>query len=443
MKSLVNLSHLERIKEHSDAKALLKVNEVLSRKGYRSLLAGGAVRDVLLGKMPKDLDIATSATPDEVEALFSNTISVGKAFGVIRVRLLGGEIEVATFRKDGEYADGRHPKEVTFSVEKEDALRRDFTINGLFLDLQTGEVIDFVDGLLDLQKKELRAIGNPEKRFFEDHLRILRGFRFSAQLGFQINAETLKKAKELSLLLNKVSYERLKDEFQKLLLCDHLQQLDSLGFQEICCQLFKGDLIQLNSSMSPHFFKTIQELKQSLVLLNENKNNTGITSQNPRNEDLWVFFLATFLVVYRLDLLKSGGIKQFLKSTLQKWRFSRHEDREILSSMDLFFSCGEFLKKPFYKKLYADQGRIFILLKILKPSFWPQELVQEILNLEIPLGLLQKKELPSPLVSGDDFKGQLMGAALGEFLEESYELQLKGLLKTREDVFEFFLKFRR
>jgi tRNA nucleotidyltransferase (CCA-adding enzyme) len=435
MKTLVNPSHLDLLKKHPDAQALLKVNEVLTKKGFRSLLAGGAVRDFLLGKVPKDLDIATNATPDEVEALFSNTIAVGKAFGVIRVQILGGEIEVATFRKDGEYADGRHPQGVTFSEEKEDALRRDFTINGLFLDLQTGEVIDYVEGLLDLQKKELKAIGEPEKRFMEDHLRILRGFRFSAQLGFKLNEETLKKAQELSPLLVKVSYERLRDEFQKLLMCDHLQELDFLGFQQICVQLFKGDLIDPKAFNKPSFFKTIQELKQS-------HDKSGVKTQSHSHEDLWVFFIATFLNFYGSNLISSGGFKNYLKTTFQKWRFSRHQERETLASLDLFFSGGEFLKKPFYKKLYADQGRIFDLLKILKPSFWSQDLMQEVLTLENSVIALHKSELPQPLVNGDDFKGQLMGAALGEFLEEFYELQLKGILKTREEAFEFFKKSR-
>src|SRR5690606_32464813 len=141
---------------------------------------GGCVRDLLLQKTPKDIDIATAATPEQVAPLFAKTVAVGVSFGVIRVVENEQMLEVASFRKDGNYGDGRHPESITYSSAEEDAQRRDFTINALFLDPVSMEVIDFVGGIEDLKKKCLQTVGLPENRFAEDHLRILRALRFSA-----------------------------------------------------------------------------------------------------------------------------------------------------------------------------------------------------------------------------------------------------------------------
>ncbi len=190
----------------------------LRSEGYQAFFAGGCVRDMLLGRPPKDYDIATSALPHEVEKLFKHTIAVGKAFGVIRVRLDGHEIEVATFRTDEIYHDGRHPSRVQFSTAQEDVQRRDFTVNGLFYDPIQRTVLDFVGGQSDLRKGILRAIGNPKKRFQEDHLRLLRGIRFVAQLGFKMEPKTRKALTVLASKIRFVSAERVRDELNKLLL---------------------------------------------------------------------------------------------------------------------------------------------------------------------------------------------------------------------------------
>src|SRR5213595_1577127 len=162
----------------------------LRAAGHVAYLAGGCVRDLLLGLEPKDYDVATDAPPERVRKLFNNTQAVGAAFGVILVRLGGSQIEVATFRTDVSYEDGRHPTEVRFSSAEEDAQRRDFTINGLFLDPIDDRVIDFVGGQEDLKARILRAIGEPNHRFEEDHLRLLRAVRFASRFGLTIEPET-------------------------------------------------------------------------------------------------------------------------------------------------------------------------------------------------------------------------------------------------------------
>ena len=162
----------------------------LHEAGHEAYLVGGCVRDELRGVVPVDYDIATSARPEEVEKLFPKTVGVGKSFGVMLVVENGKSFEVATFRADGDYEDGRRPKEVKFTDAQTDADRRDFTVNGLFLNPITNKVHDWVGGETDLKSRTLRTIGDPVERFGEDHLRLLRAVRFAAQLDFQIDPTT-------------------------------------------------------------------------------------------------------------------------------------------------------------------------------------------------------------------------------------------------------------
>jgi len=176
------------------------------------------VRDTLLGVDPHDYDVATSAKPEEVEALFPRTVPVGAQFGVILVLEQGQEIQVATFRGDGFYRDGRHPESVTYTDAEGDARRRDFTVNGLFYDPLTSEVLDFVGGREDLKAGILRAIGTPSERFSEDKLRLLRAVRFATTLGFTIDPETWKAVQERAPEILAVSAERIREELCKILL---------------------------------------------------------------------------------------------------------------------------------------------------------------------------------------------------------------------------------
>ena len=186
--------------------------------GHVAYFAGGCVRDELLGLTPKDYDVATDAPPQRVRQLFANTQAVGAAFGVILVRLGRSTIEVATFRTDGTYTDGRRPDTVTFATAEADAQRRDFTINGLFLDpLDGNKVIDYVGGRADLDAKLIRAIGNADDRFAEDGLRLLRAVRFASRLGFPIEPKTADAIRHHAAELPRISPERVGDEMRRML----------------------------------------------------------------------------------------------------------------------------------------------------------------------------------------------------------------------------------
>lgn len=198
--------------------AARSIVERLRAKGFEALYAGGCVRDTLLGLEPHDYDVATSARPEQVEALFPRTVPVGAQFGVIIVLVGDSEIQVATFRGDGAYHDGRHPESVHYTDAEGDAIRRDFTINGLFYDPIKEEVLDFVNGRDDLQKRLIRAIGNPSERFAEDKLRLLRAIRFATTLGFTIDPGTWSALVEWAPELHAVSAERIREEFCKILL---------------------------------------------------------------------------------------------------------------------------------------------------------------------------------------------------------------------------------
>ena len=209
----------------------------LREAGHRALLAGGCVRDLLRGEAPQDYDIATDARPADVEALFPGTRSVGRQFGVSLVAMDGQAYEVAAFRTESGYSDGRHPDVVAFCGPEEDARRRDFTINGMFWDPVEDTVLDFVGGRADLARGVLRAIGEPAERFGEDHLRLIRAVRFAARLGFEIEPRTREAIRQTAPLLATVSPERLQQEL-RIILTDGdpagaLRLMDSLGLLDV------------------------------------------------------------------------------------------------------------------------------------------------------------------------------------------------------------------
>jgi poly(A) polymerase len=206
----------------------------LREAGHDALFAGGCVRDQLLGREPDDFDVATDARPEQVRRLFRRTVAVGVSFGVVEV--LGPKphkVQVATFRSDGTYTDGRHPDAVTFSTAREDALRRDFTINGMFFDPLAGAVIDYVGGEADLRDCIVRAIGDPGARFAEDKLRLLRAVRFAARFGFALDPATADAARAMASRIRVVSAERIAEELRKVLTgprrADGLRLMNDLG----------------------------------------------------------------------------------------------------------------------------------------------------------------------------------------------------------------------
>jgi poly(A) polymerase len=202
-----------------DSEALARaVIQKLRSAGHQAWLVGGCVRDLLLGSHPKDYDIATDARPDRIMDLFPRSGRVGAHFGVVLVRDAFSQVEVATFRSDHDYEDGRRPGAVRFESDpRQDVLRRDFTVNGLLMDPDDGRVVDYVDGRADLDRRLIRAIGDPVCRVREDHLRMLRAIRFAARLGFTIDAATFAAIRENHELIRRVSAERVRDEIVRIL----------------------------------------------------------------------------------------------------------------------------------------------------------------------------------------------------------------------------------
>ncbi len=214
--------------------------QTLRQRGFQAYWVGGCVRDLLLGRDPKDYDVATDATPEQVMGIFPETYAVGAQFGVVLVPVpetdpsidvsagassKAHEVEVATFRSDVGYSDGRHPDEVRFSRDpREDVARRDFTINGMLLDPLSGEVLDFVGGRKDLEAGIIRTIGDPEQRFGEDKLRMLRAVRFAARFGYSIEPATLAAMRKLAEQIQVVSRERVRDELTRMLTEGHARR---------------------------------------------------------------------------------------------------------------------------------------------------------------------------------------------------------------------------
>ena len=217
-----------------------KIISVLEENGFEAYAVGGCVRDSLIGKKPDDWDIACSAKPEQVKALFHKTVDTGIRHGTVTVMMKHMGYEVTTYRIDGEYADGRHPKKVIFTPSlTEDLKRRDFTINAMAYSDRTG-IVDIFDGAGDLQKKVIRCVGNPKERFGEDALRILRAVRFSAQLGFSIDNKTAQAAKELARNLKRISRERIHTELDKLIMSKHPDHVKLLESLDILPYIFSG-----------------------------------------------------------------------------------------------------------------------------------------------------------------------------------------------------------
>lgn len=212
----VNASNQSKRLKATLRKTATRVVEILQDAHYIAYFAGGCVRDQLMGIEPKDYDIATDATPDDVQRLFNRTKSVGEHFGVILVQFLGHRIEVATFRAEADYSDHRRPDAIHFTDARQDALRRDFTINGMFSDPIASQIIDYVGGQEDLKKQVIRAIGDPEDRLAEDHLRALRAVRFSARFDFSIDSTTVDAIRRHARELVGVSRERIGHELRAM-----------------------------------------------------------------------------------------------------------------------------------------------------------------------------------------------------------------------------------
>jgi len=255
----------------------IQIVKTFQEKGFEAYFAGGSVRDLLMGQEPTDYDIATSAKPDEIEKIIdemphdTKTIPIGKQFGVILGIVNGHNFEIATFRSDSSYSDGRRPDAVIFKSAKEDAVRRDFTINGLFYDPIKKKVIDYVDGQKDIKNKIIRFIGEPHERVKEDHLRILRAVRFKNNFLFEYDPMTKKAVEELAHLVGDVSNERIQDELNKMLMHPHrahsMRELDKFGILgkiipelELCKGVKQPHQYHQEGDVLTHTFKSLHDM---------------------------------------------------------------------------------------------------------------------------------------------------------------------------------------
>lgn len=251
-----------------------KIIEIIEKAGYEAYAVGGCVRDSLLLRNPNDWDITTSAKPEKVKELFKKTIDTGIEHGTVTVMMHYVGYEVTTYRIDGEYEDARHPKNVTFTSNLiEDLKRRDFTINAMAYNDRSG-IVDAFDGISDLEKGIIRAVGNPRERFDEDALRMMRAVRFSAQLGYSIEEDTKKAIQELSINLQKISAERIQVELVKLVSSDHPEKMRDLYETGITAVILpEFDKAMVTAQNNPHHCYTVGEhIIQSMAASDADKN---------------------------------------------------------------------------------------------------------------------------------------------------------------------------
>jgi poly(A) polymerase len=448
--------------------------QTLRQRGYQAFLVGGCVRDLLLGREPKDYDVATNATPEQVMTIFPETYAVGAQFGVVLVPMpeppagsnvasnvstesaAGGDlacgfsthsraVEVATFRSDIGYSDGRHPDEVRFSQDpREDVARRDFTINGMLLDPVSGELLDFVGGRKDLEAKIVRAIGDPERRFGEDKLRMLRAVRFAARFEYAIEPGTFAAVQKLAGEISAVSRERVRDELTRMLTeghaCRAFLLLDESGLlREVLPEISAMKGVQ----QPPQFHPEGDVFVHTLLLLDN-------LPQPCPPALAWGALLhdvgkpPTFRVApdrIRFDGHVEVGVKM-AEEICKRLRFSGDDVEQVLALVDHHMRFGQatlmsestlkkFLRMPRFDQHLALH-RADSLASHGKLSTY--EFVKEKLAAIPP-----EKMRPVPLVSGDDLiaAGHVPGPKFREILEAVEDAQLEGRLGSKESALEF------
>ena len=403
--------------KHPHWQQVLSIVQKLNARGFVAFLAGGAVRDALLGRPIHDFDIATDARPDESAGLFPNALDIGKQFGIMMIPIGHGEkaeqrgdkIEIATFRSDGEYLDGRHPQSISFSNAEEDAKRRDFTVNALFFDIQNDRVIDYVDGLKDLKNGVIRAVGEPKKRFVEDKLRLLRAVRFSAQLGFYIDTDTLQAIQELAIEIRVVSRERITAELERLA---HSRRV-AAGFSTL-----------IETGLFRAIFSTFRFIESTLLrqkFLEALSHLSGVGSLE--------MILALMIILEQ----EYGTVQKNAFERLALSRDSRARVNFLVRGVATIKAGGEdalLLLNTEEGPLLSEFGFTLETIGLL-PRRWMSDTLERFLNLADASG-----QLPRPFLNGNDLKnlGIEPGPKLGQVLTELYRRQLRGEIRTREEA---------
>ena len=420
----------------------------LQEAGHTAYFAGGCVRDELLGLDPHDYDIATSAKPAEVQKLFPHTQAVGAHFGVILVMEHGRAFEVATFRSDHEYIDGRRPEMVTFSTPEEDAARRDFTINGMFHDPVADKFIDFVGGQEDLKSKTLRAIGDPVARFREDKLRLLRAVRFAARFGYEIDPATWDAIKTHAADIHAVSAERIREELVKILAHpNRVRGFDLLDQSGLLKQILP-EIEALKGCEQPAQFHP-----EGDVFVHTRAMLELLSPDAPATLSLAVLFHdigkpPTFRYHADEDRIRFSGHDRvganMTEKLMARLRFSRDDIDRVAEAVrqHMVFKDVQNMRTAKLKRFMAREG-------------FDEELELHRVDCQSSHGALDNYDflkakagefaneplIPPPLVTGHDLMalGWKPGPHFGPVLEAVQTAQLEGTLTTREEALAWIL----
>lgn len=405
----------------------VRVVEKLRESGFQAYWAGGCVRDRLLGRTPKDYDVATNATPDEIRDVFGKrrTLAIGKAFGVITV--LGpkgaGQIEVATFRQDAQYSDGRHPDNVTFTSAEEDAKRRDFTINGLFYDPIDDRVIDYVDGGQDIERRLLRAIGDPFARIAEDKLRMLRAVRMAATFDFALDDSTLAAVQQKAPELTVVSAERITAELRQMLVhqnrCRAVDLLVESRLLTVILPELQGIAPDGEDPMAKPPWQRTRRILQCL--------------ESPT-------FPMTFATLVREVASPTGRRVSQAKRIGRRLRLTNREEREteFLLIHEHTVRAASRIPWPQLQRILVQEGAADLLSYSRAVVEATGEGSREIDYCRAKLSLPPEELDPPPLISGDDLKdaGLPPGPVYKRIIEAVRDAQLEKRVSTKQQALE-------
>jgi poly(A) polymerase len=460
------VSEIERamtmiLKDHA-----ISIVRTLREHGHQAYLVGGCVRDMVLGRDPADYDVTTDATPDQVMRMFPETYAVGAQFGVVLVPHGSSDarevrpafdatsvptdhskadvVEVATFRSDIGYSDGRHPDRVQFSTDpREDVERRDFTINGLLLDPIKGEILDFVGGRQDLKAGIIRTIGSPEQRFEEDKLRMLRAVRFAARFEYTIDPVTFAAMQKLAGNIHQVSRERVRDELSKMLIEGHARRalllLDESGLLQ---QVLPEISAMKGVEQPPQFHPEGDVFVHTLLLLEKLPRPSPMTLA-------WGALLhdvgkpATFRVADRIrfDGHVEVGVKM-AEQICKRFRFSNHETEQILALVKNHMRFGDVqrMKESTLKKfMRLPRFEEHLELHRLDCQSSHGDLTSYEFTREKLVSTPEASMRPAPLVTGNDLinAGYLPGPRFKEILAAVEDSQLEGQLQNKEQALAF------
>jgi len=449
--------------------AALKVVKKLQSAGFLAFFAGGCVRDKLLGRKPKDYDVATDAIPEEVEDLFPRTIPIGKAFGVVAVVDGKEMVEVATFREEVGTLDGRHPETIMFSAAKEDALRRDFTINGMFYDPFAEQLHDYVNGQRDLEKRIITAIGNPVERFKEDHLRMLRAIRFAHNLGFALDPKTEEAIRAMAHLITNISAERIEMEVTRILTespkpGDALQQLYDIGLLE---HILPEILPLAGQEQPPQFHPEGDVFEHTVLMLNLMNEHVGhpagagLPAHPVEKPSYTARELAYTVLLHDVGKPSTASIGPGTDGE-PRIRFDGHASigaemtEEILTRL-------KFPNKEKQHIVEAIRGHMrFMDVQKMRTSTLRKMIGAEAFHLEIELHridclgshamldnydflknymeeMAHEPILPEPWLSGHDLMdmGIKEGKLIGKVLKEAYDAQMEDRFANRKELLEW------